>query len=308
MRGTLGGLGCANIAAMRLMQRPQAAVIAALTLLPSCCAVIPNEPKPALGSIVFSSDRSGRFQLYTCAEDGADVRPLSMSEIDDTNPRWSPSGDRLAFVADGTLSLLDPETGTRQSLDVVADPDVPISWSPTGHRLICMSGGQLLCVDIGTKRVSKVAPESLHATWMPGSEQLLATRGQIPFLQVMAGDEFIRYFLQEGFRTALIPQLFATWSRADPPRCAFSSSTIRIGSNVLAYDVFMADADGKPLKSVFSTDGTDWACDWSPDGTALLTLSEKDDVSDIFVVWVDTGRQVNLTNDAALEMGASWRP
>jgi hypothetical protein len=243
------------------MNKRLLAATAGLVLSGQSCAVRLNQPTTLIGPIVFSSNRTGRFQLYSCSEDGSNVKLFSESETDDTNPRWSPVGEQLAFIADETLTVLDPATKARHPLDVIADPDVPLSWSRTGDRIICMSGSVLAFVDVATKRVSKFPAGSLHATWMPGSDELLETRGQIPFLQVMSAEhEFIRYFLEGGVRSTLIPQLVAMWSRVDPPRCAFSSTPGFQASNLLAYDVFIATQDGTKSKKVFSADGMDWAC------------------------------------------------
>ena len=84
--------------------------------------------------IVFSSNRDGRFQLYSCNTDGSDVKLLTKSETEDENPRWSPSGDRIAFVSGSTLTLLDCASGQRQSLDVTADPGQQTGGMGEGER------------------------------------------------------------------------------------------------------------------------------------------------------------------------------
>ena len=59
--------------------------------------------------VVFASDRSGEFQLYTMRADGSDVRRLLERPGRTTNPRWSPDGSAILFTArtpgDGDLEL-----------------------------------------------------------------------------------------------------------------------------------------------------------------------------------------------------------
>jgi len=78
-------------------------------------------------AIVFSSNRGedGYLQIWTMDPDGSNPRQLTFGPGDKTQPRWSPDGERLAFVsnqegnqdifimnADGTtLAWLQPATG-----------------------------------------------------------------------------------------------------------------------------------------------------------------------------------------------------
>ena len=183
---------------------------------------------------------------------------------------------------------------------------------------------------------------------MPDGKTLLVSSGSCaPTLQLLATDGTLTSFLATIPVLTLVPQLGGVWSDATPHRCAFTSSRIadvklddatkkkRVGGKldvemkegdlpvIDMYDVFIAQEDGSNPTRVYSTSGMDWAWGWSPDGTALLVSSAdatptndpaslagsgKHADSDLFIVWVGTDRKLDLTKDAALERGASWRP
>lgn len=49
-------------------------------------------------SVSFSSNRTGRFQIYVMAADGSSLRQITRSEADAIEPGWFPDGRRLAFT------------------------------------------------------------------------------------------------------------------------------------------------------------------------------------------------------------------
>jgi Tol biopolymer transport system component len=58
--------------------------------------------------MVFSSDRSGTYQLYVMNADGSDVQRLIESSGEDVRPCWSPDGTKIAFNrdAEGSIEIL----------------------------------------------------------------------------------------------------------------------------------------------------------------------------------------------------------
>jgi len=77
-------------------------------------------------------------------------------------------------------------------------------------------------------------------------------------------------------------------------------------NNVMIYTM---RADGSEKRPVMSTQPQrNWRPDWSPDGTQLLFLSNRDGNFEIYKVNVDGTSLVNLTNHPANDRDADWSP
>jgi serine/threonine protein kinase len=96
-----------------------------------------------------------RFDLQVGARDlwlmsvpqGAPSR-FTFDPADETNPLWSPSGDRIAFSSRtrGTLQIYQKAvTGTQQAEPLLDSSDVSItqSWTPDGRFILYNSGGDI---------------------------------------------------------------------------------------------------------------------------------------------------------------------
>ncbi len=124
--------------------------------------------------IVFSSTRSGTWEVWTCNSDGSNV--FQVTRLGDTpvgSTRWSPDGKRIAF--DGQkpghydLYVVNADgTGLRQ-LTSERSTDVKPSWSKDGRWIYHTSNRS------GAYQVWKIRPE--------GGEPVQVTRneGYTPF-------------------------------------------------------------------------------------------------------------------------------
>jgi acylaminoacyl-peptidase len=80
-----------------------------------------------------------RSNLWMVAVDGSDHRPVTTGNENDSSPRWSPDGKRLAFVSNTNgsvqLYLRWMDTGqTAKLTDLTATPS-GLSWSPDGKAI-----------------------------------------------------------------------------------------------------------------------------------------------------------------------------
>lgn len=83
-------------------------------------------PSPARDELVFSSDRAGNgsHDLFLCDLAGGGIRALRESpELDETAPRWSPDGERIAAIATarGVVPTLADDDALRETRIVVFD-------------------------------------------------------------------------------------------------------------------------------------------------------------------------------------------
>ena len=49
------------------------------------------------GAIAFASTRSGNFDIYLMDANGANVQRVTVSDVDERSPTWSPDGSLIAF-------------------------------------------------------------------------------------------------------------------------------------------------------------------------------------------------------------------
>ena len=86
-------------------------------------------------SMDIMTDKAHRT-IWQVNTDGSNHQPLVSSQAQHTSPRWSPSGDRLAYLSkvDGKTQLLVrwQDTGATTTLTTLAEAPSAISWSPNG--------------------------------------------------------------------------------------------------------------------------------------------------------------------------------
>ncbi|MCG6922484.1 MAG: S9 family peptidase [Acidobacteria bacterium] len=138
--------------------------IPALALLSAICARAPAEAEPLKLDDVFELEYASdpqispdgsrvvyvrnsmdkmtdqrRSRLWIVNSDGTGHRPATDGNADQVQPRWSPDGSRLAFIAvnDGSaqIGLVWLDSGRTAVLTQLDEPPSGLSWSPDGTRL-----------------------------------------------------------------------------------------------------------------------------------------------------------------------------
>ena len=98
---------------------------------------------PDDSTIVYQSNASGNWDLYTMKSDGTGVRRIVDSPAADITPVFSPDGKRIAFVSerdgDREVYRCDPDGTNQVRLTHDKAQDIHPSWSADGKRLIFSS-------------------------------------------------------------------------------------------------------------------------------------------------------------------------
>jgi len=133
---------------------------------------------PDGGSIAFSSDRDGNWEIYIMDLGTRVVRRLTDGPESARHPAWSPDGQRIAFrsssgptAAPAALWLIGADgSGRRKVADnAVSRP----TWSPAGRHIAFVAAGPTLTVvDVDSGAVRRIADHAGEPAWSPDSARL----------------------------------------------------------------------------------------------------------------------------------------
>ena len=216
------------------------------------------------------------WEIYAINADGTNhVRLTKHPEID-RYPCWSPDGSKIAFTStrDGNFEIYVMNADGTHPVNLTHHPrqDSFPTWSPDG---------------------TKIAFES----WRDFNQ---------PEIYVMNADGThpvnLTFHLQ--------PDTMPSWS-PDGTKIAFVSRRTRFDANLpLNEEIYVMNADdGANLIRLTFSPFTDWFPSWSPDGTKIAFMSDRNDEDfEIYVMNADGTNPVNLTNHPSNEERPSWSP
>jgi dipeptidyl aminopeptidase/acylaminoacyl peptidase len=91
-------------------------------------------------SILFQSNRAGKWQLFVMDADGSSTRALTHGEANDNFPDWSPDNTSIAFVSDrdGDEEIYVMRADGTGARNLSSDParDIHPYWSPDGKSIL----------------------------------------------------------------------------------------------------------------------------------------------------------------------------
>ena len=157
-------------------------------LMPSLGAAVADEHpywSPDGNSIVFSSNRSGHFELYVVKAAGTGLVQLTFTaaSVDNLEPAWSPDGSTIAFVRSvqsttvaGTSSIYGLSLSTGRTYQMTAPglgrSDCQPAWAPDSLRLAFESNRagteDVYLLDRRVKGVTRLTASKqneYHPTW-----------------------------------------------------------------------------------------------------------------------------------------------
>ena len=161
--------------------------IAALAIAALCAAGLPtcraSVAEPA-GRIIFSSDRSGAWRIWTVRPDGSGLEQLAKApdDADDVDPVFSPDGKRILFT-----STRGAKTGTWVMAADGSDPKRlcdgdQAEWSPDGKRIVLRREGRIVTRDLAGGKEKTITPHDWTTcggpAWSPDGKTIAFARLQ----------------------------------------------------------------------------------------------------------------------------------
>jgi len=221
--------------------------------------------------------------VWTVGSDGNDHRPLLTGEQGYSSPRWSPSGDRIAYVAsDGDrgaqIHVRWMDTGQTAALTNVRGNPASLAWSPDG-RLVAF---QLFVKSEGpTLTTPPAKPEG--AKWAPGVtviDQMRYRADGAGYLEtgsyhlfVVSADGGTPRQLTHGDKDHGGPY---SWS-ADSKRIFFAANLQEDPDHdPLEAEIWSIDVESGEMTALTDRNGPDFAPVISPDGKKLAYLGFDD--------------------------------
>jgi acylaminoacyl-peptidase len=127
-----------------------------------------------------------RANLWLVSADGKERRRLTTGDWQDASPRWSPEGDRLAWISDrggsSRVYVRNLEGGS-ETVIALAMPPSNLAWSPDGKWIAFLSQAQgrahIFVVSSSGGAVRQISTGNFDdgpPEWMPDGQWILADR------------------------------------------------------------------------------------------------------------------------------------
>lgn len=219
--------------------------------------------------VAFASTRSGLADIYMMDESGANLTRLTNNDWLDSDPVWSPTGDRLAFAS------TSPDSMTTVIHVIAAD----------GRHIATLG-------DSGSY--------TGYPSWSPDSDRLA-------FASNRSGNHEIYVANADGSdlrRLTNTPEdeLRPDWS-PDGARLVFDAT---VPDSAVAVDLFIMRADGSDRRRVTTHGRYNFHAAWSPNGEKVAFVSQRDANEEVYVVNVASGVLARVTTDGASDGSPEW--
>ena len=265
-----------------------------------------------VGKIVYSSNRSGRQNLYVMNANGTNRKRLtSTATADDWCPRWSPDGSKILFVSN--------RTGNEEIFVIKADGTGPVNltkspsndhapaWRPNGKMIAFarepVSGGH---PDIFVMNADGSGQTSLAVngakdddpSWSPTGLMLAFYSERV--VGADTGDDVWKMRADGTQLTKLTgagSEHYPAWS-PNGQRIAYMSATSQT-----AWNAWTMKPDGSGKLRVKVNAGM---ARWSPDSNQLVYVKMIGGHFQIYAMNANGSGETRLTNDLYNDMYPDW--
>jgi TolB protein len=240
--------------------------------------------------LLFESDRTGNWEIYTMKPDGTDLVRVTNDPAADVTPIWSPDGKRIVFVSErddpaSDIYVMNADGSNVRRLARAPGDDSHPHWSPDGARIVFNS--------------ARTTPD-LSADW---------TKQHIEIFTMAADGSDVRQITR--FKTvSTYPQFSPDGKRIALRRVTDEPGMIwDLTLGMRNSEVFVINADGSNPVNVSKSAAYDGWPAWSPDGSRIVFSSNRAgpaNIGQLYSVDVDGGNLTKLTDGPGSFVQPSW--
>jgi Tol biopolymer transport system component len=266
-----------------------------------------SAPPPHNGDVAFVSWRTcppatecfDYFEIYSLDRNRKHVTRLTTNTVPDSEPAWSPDGQRLAFFStttdeDSEIFVMNSDGSGRTQITDNTAGDWDPAWSPDGAKIIFASdrdGNPELYVmnadgtaptrltfDVRFDEAPALSPDGSTIAWSLGADIVtMATSGgpvtHLTNTRALADTE--PYWSPDGTRLVFICQI------------------------PLPVNICVIDRDGSNFRSLTNVPFTEVALDpvWSPDGKTIAFSTGSPDAEVISFMRLDGSGKIHSTSE-----------
>ncbi len=228
--------------------------------------------------LVFQSNKSGDWVLYTMNADGSDVAALTEDQFRSVGPVWSPDGTLILYVSNNEdewedLWVVHPDgTGKRNVTNTLSVNESHPHWRPEGRRIIFNA----------TTDVTVEGNEEVYEMNLTGSD--------LRKLTTYDGWDTYASVSPDGARIV--------WRRV-----LTTGESWREGWN---SEIFVMNRDGTAIRNLSRHPSFDGYPTWSPDGAHILFSSDRSGTLQLHVMDADGTNVQRLIESSGEDVRPSW--
>ncbi len=240
--------------------------------------------------LVFESNRTGNWDIYSMKPDGTDLVRLTDNPAADVGPIWSPDGKHIVFgserdAGDPEIYVMNVDGSNQRRLTRQPGDDSHPHWSPDGTRIVFNS--------------ARTTPD-LKAEWTKQFHEIFT----------MAADGSDVRQITRARTVSTYPQF-----SPDGKKIAFRRTLDEAGFlwdltlGMRNSEIFVMNADGSNPVDVSKSASYDGWPAWSPDGTTIVFSSNRAgpaNIGQLYAVDPDGSNLRKLTDGPGSFVQPSW--
>jgi len=243
----------------------------------------PSTTPATVGTVCFSANADGNWDLFRCRPDGRELARLTRTPVDERSCRLSPDGRRLAYATSaGKLGLCDLHAKTARPLKLPGGPYDHPAWFADGRRLLVTryeitaereDSDLCVCDVAGRRAVVEIRQTGVQAWGVVSSTGPLAYVSNVVISRRKGGQAVYRtLWLAVGDEIRPLRRLGLGLSGIDRPAWRPDGRALAfLASDGRQWSVFCsAWPELTSSKRLVTGVARDAGFCWSPDGKAVL--------------------------------------